>query len=156
VTIDSEPFISQHLESADMAIWVRAEQVAPGYVFTALRYGPGILNDRPEVGERFAVAMLKAIRQYNLGKTARNLDIVERASGLTPERVAASCLPVTSNDARVDAAVFDGYQEWNVAHGLVDRILPADELVDHRFFDRANAQLGPGASTADRASGGNR
>jgi len=129
VTIDSEPFISQHLDSEETAIWVAAEQIAPGYVFAALRYGPTILNERPEVGERFAVAMLKAIRQYNLGKTARNLDIVERASGLSRERVATSCWPVTADDGRIDAAIFRGYQEWNV-------------LVDHRFFDHANAVLG--------------
>lgn len=141
VTIDSEPFISQHLESDDLAVWMPIEEIVPGYVFTALRYGPTILKDRPEVGERFAVAMLKAIRQYNLGKTARNLEIVERASGLSPERVAAACWPVTGGDARVDPAVFRGYQEWNVSHGFVDRILSDDELVDRRFFDHANAVL---------------
>ena len=86
--------------------------------------------------------MLKAIRQYNLGKTARNLDIVERASGLSPERVAASCWPVNADDARIDAAIFRRYQEWNVSYGFVDRILSDDELVDHRFFDHANAVLG--------------
>jgi len=143
VTIDSEPFISQHLESEETAIWVRAEQIVPNYVFTALRYGPTILNERQDVGERFAVAMLKAIRQYNLGKTARNLEMVERASGLSPERVAAACWPVTTDDAGVDAAVFRGYQEWNVSHGFVDHVLADDELIDHRFIDHANAVLGP-------------
>jgi len=148
VTIDSEPFVSQYLESGEAAIWEPVEQIAPDYVFAAVRYGPTILEDRPEVGERFAVAMLKAIRQYNLGKTERNLDIVRRASGLSPERVAATCWPVTDDDARVDAALFREYQEWNVAHGFVDRVLPDDELVDHRFFDHANAVLGQ--STARR------
>jgi len=142
VTIDSEPFISQHLESDDTAIWVRAEDIVPDYVFAALRYGPAILNERPEVGNRFAVAMLKAIRQYNLGKTPRNLEIVERASGLSRERVVAACWPVTTDDAHVHASVFRGYQEWNVAHGFVDRVLRDDELVDDRFFDHANAVLG--------------
>ncbi|HSG01950.1 MAG TPA: ABC transporter substrate-binding protein [Vicinamibacterales bacterium] len=141
VTIDSEPFISQHLESEDAAVWVRAEEIVPNYVFAALRYGPSILIDRPEVGERFAVAMLKAIRQYNLGKTARNLEIVERASGLSPERVAAACWPVTTDEARIDAGVFRGYQEWNVSRGFVDRVLSDEELVDQRFFEHANRVL---------------
>jgi hypothetical protein len=66
---------------------------------------------------------------------------VERASGLSAERVAAACWPVTADDARVDAAIFRGYQEWNVSHGFVDRILSDDELVDRRFFDHANAVL---------------
>jgi len=146
VTIDSEPFISRHLESDDAAIWVRAEEIVPNYVFTALRYGPTILDERPEVGERFAVAMLKAIRQFNQGKTTRNLEIVERASGLGSERVAAACWPVTTDEASVDASVFRRYQEWNVAHGFVDRVLPDDQLVDRRFFDYANAVLRPSAA----------
>ncbi len=142
VTIDSEPFISQHLESREAAVWARVEDIVPNYLFTALRYGPTILDERPEVGRRFAVAMLKAIRQYNLGKTARNREIVERASGLNPERVAAACWPVTTDDARVDASVFRGYQEWNVSHGFVGRVLSDDELVAPRFFDAANTVLG--------------
>jgi len=142
VTIDSEPFISQHLESGNATVWVRTEEIVPDYVFTALRYGPGILNERQDVGGRFAVAMLKAIRQFNLGKTTRNLEIVERASGLSPERVAAACWPVTTDDAAVDATVFRGYQEWNVTHGFLDRVLGDDEVVDRRFFDYANAALG--------------
>jgi NitT/TauT family transport system substrate-binding protein len=146
VTIDSEPFLSQYLASGDTAIWARIEQIVPDYTFAALRYGPTILDGRPEVGERFAVAMLQAIRQFNRGKTARNLDIVQRASGLSPERVAASCWPVTDDDAHVDAAIFRGYQEWNVSRGFTDRVLPDGELVDHRFFDHASAVLGPPAA----------
>jgi len=141
VTIDSEPFLSQNLDSEELAMWVGIEQIIPDYVFTALKYGPSILDDRPEVGERFAVAMLKAVRQYNLGKTPGNLGIVERASGLSAERVAAACWPVNRDDARIDAAIFRGYQEWNVSKGFVERVLSDDELLDRRFIDHANAVL---------------
>jgi hypothetical protein len=84
---------------------------------------------------------LKAIRQLRLGKTPRNLAIVEQASGLTPEQVAGACWPALSSDGRVDPSAFRGYQEWSVARGLLDRVLSDDELFDHRFVDRANAEV---------------
>jgi hypothetical protein len=47
-----------------------------------------------------------------------------------------------SDEARLDPAVFRGYQAWSVAHGLLDRVLEDDELFDLRFIDHANAELG--------------
>jgi len=60
------------------ALWQRVDRFVPGYVFSMVKYGPTLIEDRPEVGERFAVAMLQAVRQLNLGKTPRNLALVER------------------------------------------------------------------------------
>jgi len=140
VTIMSEPWVSRTLESEDLVIWERAGEVVPDYVLTMLMYGPTML-DRPEVGERFAVAMLKAVRQFNRGKTPRNLEIVERATGLSAELVAAACWAQIRDDARIDPSGLRGYQEWNVAQGFLERVLSDDELFDHRFIDHANAVL---------------
>jgi len=141
VTVEGEPYLSELMESDEVVIWERVDKILPGYVMAMMMYGPNIMETRPEVGERFAVAMLKAVRQYNLGKTARNVDIVQRATGLSPERVSAACWPAMPDDARIDASTLRGYQEWNVARGLVGRVLAEDELFDHRFIDHANAVL---------------
>ena len=85
--------------------------------------------------------MLKAVRQFNLGKTTRNLALVEKFTGLSSEQVAAACWPPIRGDARIDASALRGYQEWNVARGFLDRVLAEDELVDHRFIDYANDVL---------------
>jgi NitT/TauT family transport system substrate-binding protein len=73
VTVLSEPFVSLPMESEEVVVWERVGRIAPEYPFSVVKYGPTILDERPEVGERFAVAMLKAVRQFNLGKTARKL-----------------------------------------------------------------------------------
>jgi hypothetical protein len=45
------------------------------------------------------------------------------------------------DEPRVDPSVFRGYQEWSVAHGLVDRVLEDDELFDARFIEYAIEEL---------------
>jgi len=141
VTITSEPYVTRLVESGEAVIWERVDAVVPNYVLTMMMYGPTLLDERPEVGERFAVAMLKAVREFNRGKTTPNLDIVERATGLSAELVAAACWAPIRDDARVDPAIFRGYQEWNVARGQLERVLSDDELFDHRFIDHANTVL---------------
>jgi NitT/TauT family transport system substrate-binding protein len=141
VTIDSEPYVSLHLSNGGAVVWGALEQRFPRFAVSVLMFGPTLLDERPEVGERFATAMLKGIRRSALGKTPENQAIVVRETGLAPEVVARACWPTFSETARIDPEVFLGYQEWSVAHGLVDRVLAEDELFDHRFIDFANAEL---------------
>ena len=104
-------------------------------------YGPTLLDDRPEVGERFAVAMLQALRQYAEGKTARNLEIIAAASGLTEEQLEAACWPDLRTGGRIDPAVFDGYQQWNLERGFIDRTMTPDELFAPHFMEHAHREL---------------
>jgi len=142
LSLDSEPFLSRLLASGEVGMWAPAEEVVPGFVLSMLMFGPSMLDERPEVGERLTVALLQAIRQFNLGKTPRNLEILQSSLALDPELATTVCWPTMRDDARLDPAVFRGYQEWNVAHGLIDRVVADDELFDHRFIDYANAELG--------------
>jgi NitT/TauT family transport system substrate-binding protein len=141
VTADSEPFVGMHLASGEVAVWRSVYDLLPDYLQSVMLFGPTLLDERPEVGKRFMTAVLKAVRQYRLGKTPRNLEIVEHASGLTAEQVAGACWPTPTEHAKVDSAAFRGYQEWLVRRGLLERLLSDDELVDHRFIDYANVEL---------------
>jgi NitT/TauT family transport system substrate-binding protein len=141
VTIDSEPFLTFHRANEDTVVLARGEDLVPNFIITMLMYGPTMLDERPEVGERFATAMLEAIRVYREGKTPRNLEIAELGTGLTEEQLSQACWPEIPADGRFDPAQLRGYQEWNVAHGYVDRVLAADELFDQRFIDAANAAM---------------
>jgi len=113
----------------------------PNFIITMLMFGPTMLDERPEVGERFATAVLAAIRVYRHGKTPRNLEIAQLGTGLTEEQLAEACWPEIPADGRFDPSRLRGYQEWNVAHGFVDRVLADDELFDQRFIEAANAAL---------------
>jgi NitT/TauT family transport system substrate-binding protein len=141
VTIDSEPFLTFHRANEDTVVLARGEDLVPDFIITVLMYGPTMLDERPEVGERFATAMLEAIRIYRQGKTPRNLEIAEIGTGLTEERLAEACWPEIPADGRIDPSLLRGYQAWSVAHGYVDRVVGDDELFDQRFIDAANAAL---------------
>lgn len=141
LTLTSEPFIRMHLSGGGEAVWKAVGEMLPEYVITMLMFGPRLLDERPDIGERFTVAVLQAIRQYNHGKTPRNLELVELATGLTPDQVREACWAPMTDDARLDPQIFRGYQEWNVRHGLADRVLEEDELFDPRFIDHANRVL---------------
>ncbi len=140
VTADSEPYLTMHAENGAV-VWKSVYDLIPGYLHSVVMFGPTLLDERPEVGERVMTAILKAIRQFRFGKTRRNVAIVEEATGLTAEQVAAACWPTPTEDARVNPEAFRSYQEWSVRRGLLERVLAGQELVDSRFIDHANAAL---------------
>lgn len=147
VAVPSEPFLSQHLATGETVIWRPTKDVVPDYVISLMSYGPTLLDERPEVGERFAAAVLKGMERFRQGKTPENLATVQAGTGLDAERVAGACWPAPSQDGRVDGAGFRGFQEWAVSRGLVDRILEDAELIDPRFIEGAHRRLlpaGPG------------
>ncbi len=141
VTVAAEPDITRLLLTGEAVIWRSVERVIPDTQWASVIYGRSLLDERPEVGERFMVAYLKAVRQYNEGKTPRNLEILIRRTGLDEELLRSACWPPIRNDGRVDAGSLLGYQEWAVSRGIADRVLTTDELADHRFVDHANAIL---------------
>jgi len=139
---DAEPYLSVVTASEEVGIWRGTNEIVPGYDFSVMMYSSGLLDKRPEVGVRFAAAMLEAGRQFRRGKTPRNLALVEDFTGLSADRVAAVCWPTGPDDARVDASSMRGFQEWAVSRGYMERVLREDEFVDHRFIDAANAERG--------------
>jgi NitT/TauT family transport system substrate-binding protein len=141
VTVDAEPWISQYIAGGQAAIWRDVADLIPHYVHSVLMFGPTLVDGASDVGDRFMAAMLRAMRQFRGGRTPRNLEIAEAATGLSPEQLSDACWPVPPEDGRLDAAAFHGYQEWSVEHGLLDHVVRPDELLDQRFVDHANAAL---------------
>jgi len=141
VSADSEPFLSYHAAAGASVVWKGVEEIVPGYVTSVMMYGPGLLDERPDVGRRFMLAMVKAARRFREGKTARNIDTVVRSTGLEREQVETMCWPSPPEDGRIDPAVFRGFQKWALDRGLLARVLADEELFDQRFVDFANAEL---------------
>jgi NitT/TauT family transport system substrate-binding protein len=141
ITLESEPYLTMYRDMDEAVIWSPGWALAPDYPVAVMMYGPTLLQERREVGERFAVGMLQAMRQYAEGKTPRNLEIVAAASGLPEDLLTRACWPTYHHDGRIRPEAFRAYQEWNVETGLVERYVTDEELYDHRFIERANAEL---------------
>lgn len=129
-----EPLLGMALAREELALWRRSEDMAPGHVVSVMMYGPTLLDERPDVGMRFAAAVRDGIRRFRRGKTPDNRAAVQRFTEMTPEQVSRACWPGTRADGRLEYASFRAYQEWAVARGLLDRVLSEDEVIDRRFL----------------------
>ena len=141
ITIEAEPFVSQHLQRG-ASLLATGQELAPGYNQSVMLFGRRLLDERPELGERFARAVLRGVEQFAEGRTARNMEIVAQASGQLPEILERACWPLAPAGANLDTRGIRAYQAWAMQRGMLDRVLEDDELVDRRFFPGDSASTG--------------
>jgi NitT/TauT family transport system substrate-binding protein len=136
-----EPLITRLADAGAGELWIGANDVMPGTSYGFIGYGRRMLND-PDLGERFMIAYLRGARQYNEGKTERNLDILEAVTGQSRALLEASCFTQIRSDGAINLESIIAFQEWAVSYGFIDRVITdPDALLDTRFIDAANAAL---------------
>ena len=133
-----EPWLSRAMATNSVVVWARVNEILGGYTYSVISYGPALLDREPEIGERVAVAHLKAMRIYNQGKTERNLEIVSAALGFVPDDLRDICWPRMREDGTIDTTSLRDFQEWTKARGDLDEIIPVERYWDSRFVDHAN------------------
>jgi NitT/TauT family transport system substrate-binding protein len=137
-----EPWITRLTDTKKMAIWLEYQHIAPDMQYGFMIFGPSLLVDRPEIGKKFITAYVKAIRQYNLGKTDRNIEIIAKYTKLEPDLLKRTCLPTMRPSGRVSVDSLLAYQEWAHQKGLIEKTVTAEQLWDPQFVEYANQQLG--------------
>jgi NitT/TauT family transport system substrate-binding protein len=129
---------SNQLMDADFAVlWATDVQVTPGLQFSFLAFGPRLLEEEPDLGHRFIAGYLAAVRQYNEGKTARNLDILTEHTAFDRETLQRIGWTEIRADGRLDVDDVLEFQEWAAGEGLIDRVLKPEEFWDPRFVEHA-------------------
>ncbi|MCP4400863.1 MAG: ABC transporter substrate-binding protein [bacterium] len=141
VVSTAEPWITRILEQGNAVLWIPAEDVVPDFQLAAIMYGPTLLHENSETGQRFMAAYLKAVRQYNQGKTGRNVDILVEYTGLTPELLQQACWPAIHDDGHINFQTVLDLQKWGLEKGLLDTVVPEVQLWDGRFIEYANQTL---------------
>jgi NitT/TauT family transport system substrate-binding protein len=131
-------------------VWLSAESLVPNLQLMGVLYGPSLLTKDPDAGRRFMVAYLQGVRQYNAGKTERNLEILGRRLRLDRQTLLASCWMPVRDDGRVDLESLLAIQAWAQGKGLQDRTLSAAEFWEPRFVELAAADLGPATTEVQR------
>jgi NitT/TauT family transport system substrate-binding protein len=121
-------------------------ELLPGAQFAVVLYGPTLLGENRGVGERFMAAYLKAVRQYNEGKTDRNIEIVAEFTELDPELLRAICWPTLQDDGSINAESVLDFQQWAVDNELLEAVVPVETFWDSTFIDYANEVLEPADS----------
>jgi NitT/TauT family transport system substrate-binding protein len=142
VGIMSEPWLTRALIAKDVTLWKPLQDVAPGFQYTVVLYGPTLLKAHRDVGQRFMTAFLEATRRFDLGKTPRNIEIVAAATGLDRELLSRACWPAVRANAEVNTAGALEFQTWARERGLVDRVLPLADFHDNSFSASARSAAG--------------
>ena len=142
VATASEPWITRYHRAGDSLLWSRTSDHLPGFQFGYLLFGKTLLEDRPEDGEKFILAYLKAVRHMNdEGNSERHVDILAKYTGLDKELLTEACWAPVRNDGRVQIESLAGYQDWALKQGLVTRIASVETLYDSRYIESANRLL---------------
>jgi NitT/TauT family transport system substrate-binding protein len=141
VAVASEPWVTQIVRSGHAVVWVPFQEIVPDFQLAFVQYGPSLLEKNPDAGKRFMTAYLKAVRQYNQGKTERNLEILAASTELDRQFLADACWPALRDDGSVNLQSVLDFQAWAVKRGLQEGVVAEDQLWDGRFVDHANRAL---------------
>lgn len=136
-----EPWVTRIAQAGNGLFWIPAEDVLPDYQFGLIAFGERLLDEEPEAGQRFMVAYMKAVRQYNEGKTERNLDIVAEATDLDRELLEAACWPSFRDDGMVNADTIVTFEEWAVSNGFLETPVAKEDFWNPAFVEYANQVL---------------
>lgn len=139
--IMAEPSITLAMRGGGVVPWFPSQEVMPGFQLGMVFYGPSLLEERPDVGERFMAAYLKAVGDYLEGKTDRNLDILAKYTGLEKPLLEEICWQSFSEDGNIRLETLLDYAAWAHGRGLLEAPITAEQLWEPRFIQAARDLL---------------
>lgn len=131
-----EPYLTALHKDGNSVLLVGAEDIVDVFQFGVVAFGKKLSGD-PDLGTRFLAAYLKGVRQYNEGKTDRNIDILVENSGESLEVVKESCWASINLDGSVDFAGVDPFQRWSIENGYLEKGVTQDQFYDPSFLESA-------------------
>jgi NitT/TauT family transport system substrate-binding protein len=136
----TEPYVTQSINSDAAVVFVPAQDFLPDWPLP-LYYGPAILDKDPELGRRFMVAYLQGVKQYNLGKTERNLAIIGNYTLLDRDMLNQTCWYPIAEDGNISRQPVMDYVDWMYAHKKITGKVNENELFDMSYVNYANTVL---------------
>jgi len=127
----SEPALSRTLKVGRM--WVRAEDVVPGFQWGVVAFGERLLYKDRDAGMRFMRAYNRGVAQYREGKTARNVAIIAEGTGETEANTREACWPTFRAGSGIDWESIAQFQQWANTEGLMEHTLTRDQVWDSSF-----------------------
>ena len=135
----TEPWITRISQAGVAELWIKDSELLPDYQYGFVLFGKSLLLERPEAGEKFMVAYLRAVRQLNSrGLTQRHIEILARHTGLDASFLKEVCWPAIRNDGRVQPESLAAFQDWAFGEGLINKVTAAGQVYEPRFIEYAN------------------
>jgi NitT/TauT family transport system substrate-binding protein len=143
LAVNNEPWVTRLKERGHLSIFTPITELMPGSASAVTLYGPRLIGENADVGRRFMVAYLKAVRRYNEGKTERNLEILSKYAKLDKALLEKMCWPAMRDDGAMNVESLLDFQTWAQGKGMVKTPVTAAQIIDTSYLDYANAQLPP-------------
>lgn len=143
LTVQNEPWVTRLVEAGHVRLTPGISKLMPNSESAVMLYGAKLLGDNADVGRRFMIAYLKAVRAYNQGKTAHNIEILSKYTKLPKELLQRMCWPALHPDGVINTESVLDFQNWAVGKGIVKTPATAAQLFDTSFAAYASQQLGP-------------
>ena len=131
----SEPALTRTSKVGE--VWIRAQDVVPGFQWGVIAFGERLLQKDREAGTRFMRAYERGVEQYRTGKTARNVAIIAAATGDSEELTREACWPTFRAGSAIEWESIAQFQRWANAEGLMEHTLTRDQLWDSSFVSAA-------------------
>jgi NitT/TauT family transport system substrate-binding protein len=144
VAVNSEPWVTRLMKTGHQPVLALPQEVIPNATAAVMVYGPTLLGENSDVGTRFMTAYLQAVRQYNEGKTTRNIDIVSKFTNLDQELLQEMCWPALQDDGDLNVQSVLDFQDWAIAAGYVESPVTEEDFWEDRFVMAANQALEKG------------
>jgi len=135
----TEPTVTRASRSG--TVWLKAQDVTPGFQWAAISFGDRLLHKDRETGVRFLTAFRRGIELFNAGKTPQNLELLRKATDEDPAILERSCWPAFRADARINLESVLAYQQWAKDQHYLDQIATAAELWDSSFVVASDTAL---------------
>jgi NitT/TauT family transport system substrate-binding protein len=136
----TEPRLTPSLHRGNRLI-ASSNKYVPGLQYGIVVFGPSLLVTNRDLGQRFINAYLRGVRQYNQGKTERNLEIIGRRGLVSADTARTLCFAPIRSNGSIDIPSLLDFQKWGVEQGHQIRTLSEAELSDQEFVRKASATL---------------
>jgi NitT/TauT family transport system substrate-binding protein len=141
LAVNNEPWLTRLLADGNTTVLKPPSQIVPGSESAITMVGQKLIGPNAEVGNRFMVAYLRAVRQYNEGKTDRNVAILSKYTQLDAGLLKQMCWPAMRSDGAVNVDSLLDFQEWAMGKGLQQTALTREQMWDPSFANIANQRL---------------
>jgi NitT/TauT family transport system substrate-binding protein len=144
----TEPLVTSSVDQGLAVRWKGMDDLFGTFQSTLIIYSPTMTTQRQEVGRRFMIGYLRALRDYqaafNEGKDLDGvIDILTKYTTIKDPAVYRKIVvPAFSPNGEMNVQSIKDLQQWYVDNGFVQNPVQLDEFFDTSYLDYALSVVG--------------
>jgi NitT/TauT family transport system substrate-binding protein len=144
-----EPFATTAVEQGVGVRWREAADFVPNQPASLWVYSPGLVDQNPEVGRRFMLALMRGVRDYEdfvtSGKDRQDIiaALTQYTTVKNPALFDKMVMTYDPPTGAIDMGRLQNTEDFFVSHGALQQAPDLSQMVTTQFTDYAVQQLGP-------------